>query len=273
MNKIAFITMDVESYYDAMCMKRKFIQEEKEYNCASEVGKFINYLNEQGIKSTLFLNIDFLKSCFDDIKLAKETGHEIALHCLSHRDLSRLSNDDFSFMIDESKKIFENYLGFDPAGFRFPCFKYREEQIDILKNKGFTFDSSLMKKAPKDYEKINNIIYKKDGFHEFGLNRNFLLGKKVVFSGGGLLRMLPWNYARKKIRKIAKNSDAYLFYIHPFEICEGELPVYKSLPFYDRIYVSRHRKEWFSFFKEIIEILKEEGYTFMTMSQYIKENN
>ena len=270
MNKVAFITMDVESFYDAICLQKKRITPQKEFTCANEVERFVDYLNSENIKSTLFLNLDFLKECYDGVKKAIDTGHEIALHSLTHHNLTRVKNDDFSFMIDESKKIMTNHLNKDVKGFRFPCFHFRNEQMDILKNNGFIYDSSVMKEVDKSYKKINDVVYEKDGFYEFKLNRSRLFLKKVVFSGGGLIRMLPWGFAKKKIRKLMQKQNAYLFYIHPFELYDGDLPDYKSLSFYDRIYIKRNRKDWFNHIKEIIDMLKEEGYVFMTMPEFIK---
>ena len=51
MSKKAFITMDMESFFDSGCMKRHNIVGDEEYDCASEVERFIDFLDERKIKS------------------------------------------------------------------------------------------------------------------------------------------------------------------------------------------------------------------------------
>ena len=57
MNKIAFITMDMESFFDSGCMKRNNISPDEEFDCAQEVERFIDYLDSINIKATLFVRL------------------------------------------------------------------------------------------------------------------------------------------------------------------------------------------------------------------------
>ena len=271
MSKVAFITMDVESLYDTMCLQYIKAEEDKNFNCAKEVGKFINYLDEQNIKSTLFINLSFLPDILDDVIKAHENGHEIALHCMIHRDLSHMKNEDLSYMLDESRKMMRTFLKFDFNGFRFPCFHYKNEQIEVLKEAGFKYDSSALKMKDKTYHKINDVVYEKDGFFEFSPVGGRLFLKKSIISGGANLRLYPWGLVKKRLRKLFKELDSYLFYVHPFEISEDNFPKFKKLNIFEKLYLNRNRKIYFSRIKEIIEMLKEEGFEFQTMSNFIND--
>ena len=60
--------MDVESFYDTSCIKKRNIAPNDEYDCAPMVKKFIDFLNERDIKSTLFVTADFLPKVKDYLK-------------------------------------------------------------------------------------------------------------------------------------------------------------------------------------------------------------
>lgn len=270
MNKVAFITMDVESYYDTIILQDRRIEVDNQYNCAKEVKKFLDYLNEENIKATFFLNMDFLKECFDTIMEAKETGHDIALHSLVHYDLSKVKDEDLSYMLDESKKLLRTHLKIDAKGYRFPCFHYRDEQMDIVKDADFKYDSSAFSFNDKTFKKINDVVYEKDGFYEFSPQKGRLFLFNINVSGSSVLRTYPWGLVKKSLKRILEQKDAFLFYVHPFELSEDDLPVYKEyLGPIRRLYLTRNRKIFFSRLKEIVEMIKEAGYTFNSMSQFI----
>ena len=55
MNKLAFLTMDVESYFDTSCLKNTDIDRDQKYNCAEEVLTFAKFLSKNDIKGTFFV--------------------------------------------------------------------------------------------------------------------------------------------------------------------------------------------------------------------------
>ena len=63
MNKLAFLTMDVESYFDTSCLKNTDIDRDQKYNCAEEVLNYANFLSKHNIKGTFFVTVDFIKYC------------------------------------------------------------------------------------------------------------------------------------------------------------------------------------------------------------------
>ena len=271
-NKVAFITMDVESFYDSFCMQKKKIEPEKEFDCASNISSFLSYLNEENIKATLFLNLGFLPECLNEVLEAIDNKHEIALHSLIHADLSATKGEHFLHMLEESKKMIRNFLHVRVDGFRFPGFKYEKEQIEILVESNFKYDSSYINRRNlKGYRKVKDYVYEKDGFYEFALSTQRVFLRNINMSDGGFLRLYPWKFIEKRLKKLFHNSDSYVLYVHPFELFTGDFPKYKKLNVFERLYINRNRKEWFSRIKRIIEMLKEEGYTFMSMSDFIKE--
>ena len=268
MNKVAFISMDVESFYDTSCIKKRNIATIDEYDCAIMVREFINFLNERNIKATFFVTADFLPRVKDYLLDAIKDGHEIALHSLHHTSVLSQKDEEFERDLKEAKRIVESELNVKVLGNRFPCFEKEAKHIEIIKNNGIMFDSGNLTDKKEQYQKLNDVVYKKDGFYEFSLVRT---ASKINISGGAFLRLLPWPFAYSRVKKYVKKHNGYTFYLHPFEIYNGELPKIKGLGPLEKIFIKRGRDCYLSKIDKIFNLLKEEGYSFITMSDYIRE--
>ena len=267
MSKNAFITMDMESFFDSGCMKRNNISPDEEFDCAQEVERFINYLDSKNIKATFFVAVSFISRCKETLLKAIKNGHEIAIHCLEHKDVRTMSVEQFENELVEAKRIVKKELGVEPVGFRFPCFKYKDEYMEVVKRQGFIYDSSATSKELRGKITVNK------GFYEFSPNiYKFLLFFRINLSGGGYLRLMPrWSYSHK-LNKCIK-GDYYLIYLHPFEIYEGSFPKYKKLNIFERMYINRGRAKYLSLISDLIDRLKNEGYEFFTLKDYIAREN
>ena len=95
MNKLAFLTMDVESYFDTSCLKNTDIDRDQKYNCAEEVLTYAKFLAKNNIKGTFFVTVDFIKYCKEYLLEAISLGHEIALHCLTHQSYKNFTKEEF----------------------------------------------------------------------------------------------------------------------------------------------------------------------------------
>lgn len=267
MSKVAFFTMDTESYYDTSCIKKRYLPEDSDFNCAIDVKRYVDFLQENSIKSTLFLSVSYIKDCNEYLLEAIKNGHEIGLHCLEHESYKKWSVEDFEKMIVESIEIIKKELGVTPVGFRFPCYEYRLELIDVLKKYGFIYDSSVLK-PNKEFKKEQDIIFYRNGLYEFVPSSKIILGKRVVYSGGGYCRVLPEWFMLWMVKKHIRKSDSFLIYIHPFEIHEGYLPMPKGLNFFQKMFINRHRDRYLSFIQKAIDYMKENGYEFSNMKEY-----
>ena len=268
MSKVAFVTMDMESFFDSGCMKRHHIDPDETFDCASEVERFINFLDKNNVKATMFVAVSFLSRCKETLLKAIKNGHEIALHCLEHKDVRTMSVEQFETELIEAKEAIKKELGVEPVGFRFPCFKYTNEYIEVVKRNGFIYDSSATTK------KLRNKITIDEGFYEFSPNiYQFLLFFRINLSGGGYLRLMPrWLYSNQ-LNRCIKNGY-YQLYLHPFEIYEGKFPKYRSFNIFEKMYINRGRNKYLSLISRLIDKLKKDGYEFLTMENYIlRETN
>ena len=271
MEKTAFFSMDVESFYDTGCVKGKKVVVDQKYNCAKEIRKFVDFLDKHHIKGTFFVTVSFIKEAKEFLLYAIEHGHEIGLHCYDHEKLNKYTVSQFEEMIIKSKAEIKKELGVEPVGFRFPCFKYNKEFFDVLTKHGFKFDSSVTKPNKKEFKKITDAVYFGYGLYEFVPMRKVVLGKEILLSGGGYVRMLPRKEIMRLIKKHVEKHDGFLVYVHPFEISDDELPVPKNILAIQKAYVKYGRSEYLNRVEQIISYLLDNGYKFESMGEFVSK--
>jgi peptidoglycan-N-acetylglucosamine deacetylase len=71
-------------------------------------------------------------------------GHELGLHGWFHEFVAESSDDEFSAALDASLQLFELQIGERPRGFRSPAWELTPGMIEVLRDRGFAYDSSLM---------------------------------------------------------------------------------------------------------------------------------
>lgn len=270
MNKVAFVSMDVESFYDTGCVKGKKVVVDPKFNCAKEIRKFVDFLAEYHVKATFFVTVSFLKEAKEHLLYAISKGHEIGLHCYEHEKINHYSLEQFEEMIIKSKEEIKEELGVEPIGFRAPCYKIKKEFLEILAKHGFKFDSSVTKPG-KDFKKITDTVYFGHGLYEFVPVRRVVLGKEILLSGGGYVRMLPRKEIMRVIKKHIEKHNGYMIYLHPFEISDDVLPVPKNILAIQKAYIKYCRKEYLDRVEQIFGYLLDNGFKFDLMGNYISK--
>ncbi len=279
MDNVAFFTMDVESFFDTSCIKENHIPFDSTYDAEDGLYAYLELLDDYGVKATLFLTVDTASRWQTPLKEAMANGHKLAVHALNHEDVTQVSDERFLYDITEAKKRIEDIYGCEMLGYRAPCFGISEQKMALLKGVGYKYDSSALNcngalrsgyLPLNDYKKINDVVYEKDGFFEFKpCVRKTALGQ-IPVCGGAYLRLLPRFATNKIIQGHIKESNAYLFYLHPFEISCHEFPKYKELPWTDRMYIARGREGYRTTVRNIIERLIDSNYHFVTMDDYVR---
>ena len=107
--------------------------------------RLIEIMNKHGLKGTfninsgLYLPENAVRDKFDGrMKLseAKElyinSGHEVAVHALTHPILDRLDSAEIIYEITEDRKNIENQYGVIARGMAYPFGTYNDMVVDIL---------------------------------------------------------------------------------------------------------------------------------------------
>jgi hypothetical protein len=132
--------------------------------------------------------------------------------------------------------MIEDVIGEEIDAFRAPGFSITENNqwaLEILAELGFKYDCSIFP-AAHDYggfvsygELLPAILQLSNGtqLKEFPINVHMIIGKNLVFSGGGFFRFFPYWL----IRQWSKQTPYLMTYFHPRDFDPAQ-PMIQSLP-------------------------------------------
>jgi len=140
--KYAVFTMDVEAFSDTECIKSAGIPVNSQL--LDGFDEYIRILDSHGIKSTLFTLADLAPKMEDKLRACRENGHELALHGYHHTAPMAVSPAQFREDIFAAKQQMRAIFGEDVNGYRAPFFSMDSARLDVLRELGFTYDSSRL---------------------------------------------------------------------------------------------------------------------------------
>ncbi len=165
-------------------------------------------------------------------------GHEVASHGFEHHLCSSQSRDALASDLNRSRQLLEDITGREVVGYRAPSFSINDDVLTTIKAAGYRYDSSYNSFAMHDRYgrcsacRINGraaAVALDHAFHEIPVSNLSLAGRTLPWGGGGYFRLIPSMLFRMGIRKILQTKEAYVFYLHPWEIDPGQ-PRITTLP-------------------------------------------
>ena len=97
-----------------------------------------------GIRQTFFFPAWCMEAYPRLVDLILADGHEIAHHGYLHESPNRLSPEDEALWLDRGIETIRRMTGRKPAGFRAPVYDFSGRTADLLAERGFLYDASLM---------------------------------------------------------------------------------------------------------------------------------
>jgi len=209
-------------------------------------------------------------------------GHEVASHGYIHNLYNDFSSDELKADLIRSKKLLEDIIGDRVYGYRAPSFGINNDVLNIIKNCGYLYDSSYNSfylhgrygKISLDAKETNGIaiIISKtqhpasSTFYELPISNVQFERLVIPWGGGAYFRIIPSFLFKMGVKTILEKENAYLFYIHPWEI-DPEQPRVDSVPIYYRFRHYINLNKTFSKLENLIEKLKD--CHFLTCMQYL----
>ncbi len=186
-----------------------------------------------GHKATFFCLGWMAEKYPDVIRRIDELGFEVAshghLHQLAYQQTPRQFRDD----IVRSIRTLEDVTGRKVRCFRAPGFSVMRGMpwvFEVLVEQGIEYDSSIFP-APRGhggfagFGAVQPALIECAGgrLKEFPISLGSLFGKRIVFSGGGYFRLLPY----RTIQRMTRRSDYLMTYFHPrdFDADQPVLPL------------------------------------------------
>lgn len=218
----------------------------------------LDKLEENNIKATFFCLGKVAKDFAYVVKCISERGHEIGCHSNEHLWLTKMTPKELEKDTYNAISALQDIIGKKVVSYRAPAFSIGEKNkwaLEILAACGIERDASIFP-AKRDlggfasFESNRPIMISYNGINikEFPVSTIRLLGKNIVYSGGGYFRFFPLWFIEYNIL----HSDYSMVYFHI-----GDMVVEKhSIP---------SKKEYEVYYRE-------KGTVYNRVKRYLKSN-
>src|SRR4030043_1750010 len=199
MNILNGLSFDVEDWFHVENLKGAISFSEWDYcdlRVVENTHRILNILDQYQTKATFFILGWVAERCPSLVKEIAERGHEIASHGYSHELIYKQTPEEFHEDIRRSKDILQSITSEPILGYRAPAFSITSESdwaLDILKNNGFAYDSSMFPTSFHNRYGNNSNGNSNErfpfrfsnGLVEMPLSTVKLAGKNIPVGGGG----------------------------------------------------------------------------------------
>ncbi len=235
MKKSILLTIDVEDWFQVENFKKWIsfsswdTREVRVEQNTHYILDLFDSVKEQQVHATFFV-LGWIAQRFPDlVREIGKRGHEVASHGYNHILCSLESNEKLKKDLTDSKKLLEDITGSAIHGYRAPNFSISAETLKVIEDCGYLYDSSFNSfSMNKRYGSVDfsrnhkkGIIYQiSKSFFEIPIsNLTFrYLKTDLPWGGGGYFRLYPLSIFKKGIQSILQNEEAYVFYMHPWEV-------------------------------------------------------
>ena len=272
--------MDVEEWFQVENLKSAISRDNWETlksSVALNIDHILELFLKHNVQATFFIlgwvaerNPLMIKRIFDN-------GHEIASHGYGHKISGSLQNGLLREDIQKSKHILEDLTGIPITGYRAPNFSVNDEVIDIIKDLGFTYDSSYnpfqMHSRYGHFDRYtirdSNIFNLGNGLFEIPI-ASYKFGRfHIPIGGGAYFRIFPYVLFKYLALAKGRRDGLYNFYTHPWEF-EPDQPRINDISFNHRLRHYTGLKKTANRLEKLIAVFKQKDFKFITMQEYVK---
>lgn len=218
------LTFDIEDWFHVLDnTSTRGISDWANYSSRFEpiVDRLLSIVEDRNLKATFFCLGWMAERHPHVIRRIHDLGHEIGTHSYAHQLAYEQTPEQFTQDFKRSLDVLENATGEKVRAYRAPGFSLTSNNrwvFDKLVEHGIEVDCSVFPAArahggfaefgacgPALVETLSGQI------KEFPINVWEAFGLKLVFSGGGYFRLLPY----AMIRALALRSPYLMTYFHP----------------------------------------------------------
>ena len=145
----AMISVNLEAeyfakmYYDDADVDASGVKQSGANGMKYGLPRLLDVLDSYGVKATFFVPGDIVNRYPEDVKEVVRRGHEIGCHGYKHENLVFLCQADQRQVLTEAKRLLSEAAGKEIEGFRMPEGEMTNETLQIVKDLGFRYSSSL----------------------------------------------------------------------------------------------------------------------------------
>ncbi|QMU53925.1 MAG: DUF3473 domain-containing protein [Nitrosopumilus sp.] len=225
------MSVDLEDYFCDLDHTR---WEEFKPRVEESTQVLLELFKKYNVKATFFI-LGYIAEKYPElVKQIESEEHELATHGYYHKDLRKITPNEFEDDLVKSINMIEKVSKSKVVGFRAPFFSINKQTLPVLKiiRKHLKYDSSIFPVRTPLYGIPNapRVIYKPkfDNPLKHDENEQFfeippsthsipLIGN-IPIAGGFHMRFLPLKYIMHGLRALNKQDHPIMFYIHPKDL-------------------------------------------------------
>jgi polysaccharide deacetylase family protein (PEP-CTERM system associated) len=227
-------SVDVEEYFQVLAFERAVPRSEWDRmpsRVEASVDGLLELLARHGATGTFFTVGWLAERKPAMVRRIAEQGHEIASHSWWHRRVTSLTPAELREDVRRCRAVLEQAAGRRVVGFRAPSFSIvpgTEWAFDVLIEEGYRYDSSIFPIRRPDYgypgapAAAYEIRRPAGTLLELPMATTTFAGIRIPAAGGGYLRHLPYRLTERAFDQHVARGESGMFYIHPWEIDEGQ---------------------------------------------------
>lgn len=226
------LTIDLEDWYQGLTSTGQRVDRWPSYEdrVAESTHRLLDILAQAGVKATFFV-LGYVADQFPElVRQVADAGHEIGLHSYHHRQVFRLTPDQFCADVARGRAAVEKASGKQVIGYRAPMFSINRSALwalEALYEMGFRYDSSVyptrnMLYGFPDAPRFPYYPFGNGSFVEFPLSTVRVLGINWPVAGGFYLRLLPYPLFKRGLQRINREGKPAIIYLHPWDLDAGQ---------------------------------------------------
>tara|TARA_B100001939_G_scaffold347979_1_gene371785 strand:+ start:23003 stop:23851 length:849 start_codon:yes stop_codon:yes gene_type:complete len=231
------LTFDIEEWFHILDnQSTKTEKEWNNYECRlhQNMDRIFTLLEDNNQKATFFCLGWVARNYPEIIQKIHALGHEVACHSDRHQLAYEQSPAEFKRDLETALDALEDITGEKVRSYRAPGFSFTSRNkwvFEKLIECGIERDCSIFPASRAhggfaDFGKeIPTLVrFKGAEIREFPINTYKILGKNIIFSGGGYFRLLPYFM----VRYFTNHSRYVMTYFHPRDL-DGDQPLIEDL--------------------------------------------
>ena len=224
---ISALTVDVEDYHNVVARDWLDVEVSPTHAVVANTNRLLGLFSQYNARATFFILGEVAETYPQLVRDIAGAGHELGVHGYRHRQVFKMTPEEFRREISTAKSLVEDAAGEEAPGHRAPAFSITPDTrwaFGVLADAGFRFDSSVFPIAGRRYGWPGF----PPGIHEMTLDSGrtiievpmstvSIAGRALPACGGGYLRHFPLAITRWAVRHIQRRRPA-IVYLHPYEI-------------------------------------------------------
>lgn len=238
------ITVDLEEWYTYIVYK-KGLPTRYEPILEKLLDDILHVFELNNIKATFFCLGIIARSHPNIIKKIFDKGHEIGCHSDKHDFLTKFNPKQLKLDTQKAIDSLEQCIGSKVFMYRAPAFTITQSNkwaLETLIESGITIDCSIFT-ANRSYGGFHGLNINEPAYlntpsgviTEFPMNYSTFFGKKIIYTGGGYFRLLPYNI----IKNLFSKSEYNMTYFHLRDFDIFQKPVYNHRYFFNYVGISK----------------------------------